>query len=127
MKGLDERTNALLYEIIGAAIEVHRVLGPGLLESIYEDVLCIELEERNIQYHRQKPIAIVYKGRSIGSGRIDILIDDRVIVELKSVGQLIPIHTAQIMTYLKLTGVKLGLLINFNTELLKNGIKRIIL
>lgn len=125
MKELSENINALSYEIIGAALEVHRTLGPGLLESVYENALCIEFDHRNIRYEQQKPIVIEYKGHSIGSGRVDLLVDDLIIVELKSVEKTLPIHQAQVMTYLKLTDIRLGLLINFNTTLLKNEIKRI--
>ena len=127
MKEVDKRTNSLSYEIIGAALEVHKILEPGLLESVYEDALCIELEERGIRYERQKEIGISYKGKNIGKGRIDVLVDNLVIVELKAVEQLMPIHKAQVMTYLKITNLRLGLLINFNTTLLKNSINRIIL
>jgi len=124
---LDAQTEQIAYDVIGAAMEVHRTLGPGLLEQIYEDALCIELEERGIVYERQKPVGIWYKGRSIGDMRLDILVADRVIVELKSVERLEPVHTAQVLTYLKVTQKRLGLLVNFNVSILKNGIKRIVL
>lgn len=113
-------------KIIGAAIEVHRVLGPGYLESIYENALAVELEEIGLKVERQKCVHISYKGRDIGEGRIDILVEGEVIVELKTVDALAPIHTAQVISYLKATELQLGLLINFNIPLLKQGLKRII-
>jgi len=117
--------NQLTSKIIGAAIEVHKTIGPGLLESIYEDCLCIELERRRIPFERQKDIAVEYKGIKLESKyRIDILVNNLVIVELKSCDALLPIHEAQLLTYLKLTGLKVGLLINFNVPILKDGIKR---
>ena len=122
-----ERQDPLTYQIIGAAIEVHRVLGPGLLERVYEDALCVELEERKIRYERQKNIEINYKGRMIGDLIADVIVENRVIVELKSVESLLPIHTAQLLTYLKLTNLKVGLVINFNIPILKDGVKRLVL
>jgi GxxExxY protein len=117
--------NQLTSKIIGAAIEVHKTIGPGLLEGIYEDCLCIELERRRIPFERQKDIAVEYKGIKLESKyRIDILVNNLVIVELKSCDALLPIHEAQLLTYLKLTGLKVGLLINFNVPILKDGIKR---
>lgn len=127
MKELDSRTDQRSYEIIGAAIEVHKVLGPGLLESIYEEALCIEFEHRGIPYERQKEIGIEYKGHTIGKGFVDILVDKCIVVELKSIERFEAIHTAQTLTYLRMTNTRLGLLINFNTHILKNSIKRIIL
>ena len=127
MKAIDQYTNDLSYQIIGAAMEVHRLLGPGLLESVYEDALCVELEGREIPYERQKDVSIWYKVRTIGNLRVDLLVDNRVIVELKAVETLIPVHKAQVLTYLKITKLRLGLLINFNTTVLKAGIERIIL
>ena len=127
MKELDVITNQLSYEIIGCAIEVHKVLGAGLLESVYEDALCIEFEDRKIPYERQKEIGINYKGRVIGKGFVDILVDQQVVVELKSVERFEPVHTAQVLTYLRMTNTRLGLLINFNTDILKKSIRRIIL
>lgn len=113
----------LSYQIIGAAIEVHKELGPGLLESVYEHALCIELEERQINFRRQVPIDIDYKGCSIGHLVTDIIVENRAIVEVKSVQSLAAIHTAQLMTYLKLTRLKSGLLINFNESVLKKGLR----
>lgn len=125
MKNTPDSLNNLTYQIIGAAMEVHRTLGPGLLEIVYEEALCIELEDRQISYERQKPAGILYKGRAIGDLRLDILVSDLVVVELKSVESLLPIHTAQTLTYLKITNRPLGLLINFNVTVLKTGIKRL--
>ncbi|MDE2952742.1 MAG: GxxExxY protein [Chloroflexota bacterium] len=115
------------YKIIGAAIEVHRTLGAGLLESVYEDALCIELDLQNIKYERQKLIELEYKGRRISNLVPDLIVENSVIVELKSVQTLEQIHTAQVLTYLKLTNLRTGLLINFNVTVLKDGIKRIVL
>jgi len=111
--------------IIGGAIEVHRTLGPGLLESVYEECLAMELGLRGLRVQRQLPVALEYKGRRIGAElKIDLLVNDQVIVELKSVEHLLPIHDAQAITYLRLTGKPIGLLINFNVPLLKDGIRR---
>jgi GxxExxY protein len=116
----------LTGEVIGAAIEVHKTLGPGLLESTYEECLCRELELREIPYERQKGLPIEYKGLKLDCGyRLDIVVDKRLILELKACESLQPIHEAQLLTYLKLTGIKLGLLINFNVPMLRQGIKRI--
>src|SRR5258705_1120216 len=116
--------NEITQHIIGAAIEVHKQLGPGLLESAYEECLCHELATRKINFERQKPIPLVYKEVKLDCGyRLDILVEGRIVVELKSVDGLDPIHEAIILTYLKLSSHKLGLLINFNVPLLKNGIK----
>ena len=117
----------LTYKIIGAAIQVHRALGPGLLEELYEEAFCIELEERNLQFERQRRIDVVYKGRDIGDMYADIVVENAVIVELKSVQSLHQIHMAQLMTYMILMNLKKGLLINFNVSVLKKGIKRIAL
>ena len=120
--------NALTDAIIGAAIEVHRSLGPGLLESAYEECLARELELRGIPFERQKPLPIKYKGFELDCGyRVDLLVAGEVVVEVKAVDALIPIHHAQLLTYLKLGGWKVGLLINFHATLLKSGIKRLVL
>ena len=117
----------LTGEIIGAAIEVHRQLGPGLLESTYAACLCRELELRNIGFECQKPLPLEYKGVRLDCGyRLDLLVAGLVIVEIKSVEALAPIHEAQLLTYLKLTEVKIGLLINFNVVVLKSGIRRLV-
>ncbi len=120
--------NELSRIIIGAAIEVHRELGPGLLESAYEECLAYELQSRNVPFERQKPVPVDYKGLRLDCGfRLDLLVGDKVIIELKAVDKLVPIHDAQLLTYLRLTGCKLGLLINFNVPILKQGIKRLVL
>jgi len=112
-------------QIIAASIEVHRVLGPGLLESAYEECLCHEFELRGINYERQKLLPVQYKGKTLDCGyRLDIFVQGQIILELKCVEKLLPIHEAQLLTYLRLSGVKTGLLINFTTSLLKDGIKR---
>lgn len=123
----DEKCDALAKAIIGAAIEVHRHLGPGYLESVYEEAMAIECELRGIPIVRQRRIAVVYKGRRVGRARLDIVADEVLIVELKAIDSLAPIHTAKVISYLKTTGLRLGLLINFNVTLLKDGIKRVIL
>lgn len=120
--------NALSKVVIGAAIEVHRQLGPGLLESVYEECLAYELNRRRIPFERQKSIPVRYHEVHLDCGfRLDLLVDNLVVVELKAVDELAPIHQAQMLTYLKLTGCKLGLLLNFNETKLRDGIKRIVL
>jgi GxxExxY protein len=119
--------NRLSGEVIGAAIEVHRILGPGYLESVYEDALCVEFELRGIRFSRQHPIKVSYKGRGVGESRLDLLVDNVLIVELKAVDALLPIHKAQVISYLRATGLHLGLLINFNEVTLMRGLRRIIL
>lgn len=123
----DSSLNQLTHRVIGAAIEVHRELGPGYLEAMYEEALCLEFNELKIAYTRQKPIHVSYKGTPIGQGYIDILVENVVIVELKAVEKLIPVYKAQVISYLKATGLSLGLLINFNVPVLKDGIERIAL
>ena len=119
--------NDLTGEVIGAAIEVHKALGPGLLESTYEECLCIELGLRNLPYERQKEIPIKYRGVNLDCAyRLDIVVSNKLIVELKSCESIQPIHEAQLLTYLKLSDVKVGLLINFNVPVLKEGIKRLV-
>jgi len=114
--------------IIKAAIEVHRNLGSGLLESSYEECLCYELAEMGIPFEQQKILPVTYKEKLLESVyRIDILVDNRVVLELKSVEKVLPVHEAQLLTYLKLTGIKTGLLLNFNVPLMKDGIKRFVL
>ena len=118
----------LTGKIIGAAIEVHKILGPGLLESIYEDCLCHELKLREITFERQKPVDINYKDLKISSGyRIDLIVEGSVIVELKAVREMNPIFEAQLLTYMKISGCKKGLIINFNVPVLKDGLKRMVL
>jgi GxxExxY protein len=119
--------NAITHKIIGAAIEVHRALGPGLLESAYEACLAFELAERDLKVEQQKPLPVVYKDVHLDCGyRLDLLVEDAVIVELKAVSELAPIHEAQVLSYLKLSGCKVGLLINFNVQVLKQGIRRLV-
>ena len=119
--------NELTGQVIGAAIEVHRTLGPGLLESTYEECLCIELGLREFPYERQKELPVEYKGVKLDCGyRLDIVVANRLILELKACESLQPIHEAQLLTYLKLSGIKVGLLINFNVSVLKEGIKRLV-
>ena len=117
--------DTLTQQIIGLAIEVHRALGPGLLESAYEQCLCFELESHGIPFRRQYPLAVTYKSVKLDCGyKIDILVDEAVDVELKTVEKLLPIHDAQLLTYLKLSGMRTGLLLNFNAPVLKDGIRR---
>lgn len=118
----------LTQQIIGAAIEVHRALGPGLLESAYQACLARELALREVPFEQEKPLPVVYKGTKLDCGyRLDFLVAGKVVLELKAADELHPIHEAQLLTYLKLTGCKVGLLINFNVPVLKNGIKRRVL
>jgi GxxExxY protein len=120
--------NEITGVIIGAAIEVHRSLGPGLLESAYEECLCQELTLKQMPFKRQYPLPIQYKGLHLDCGyRIDLLVADTVIVELKAVEKILPVHEAQLLTYLKLGGWKVGLIINFNVPVLKQGIRRRVL
>ncbi len=114
--------------VIGFAIEVHRTLGPGLLESAYEQCLCHELTQSGIAFQRQVPVPIVYKGLELECAyRLDLVVNRQLIVEIKAVEKLLPIHSAQLLTYLKLTGIHAGLLMNFHTEVLRDGIKRVVL
>jgi GxxExxY protein len=120
--------NRLSGQIIGAAIEVHRHLGPGLLESAYEECLAYELLQRSIPFERQRSVSVQYKDVRLDCGfRVDLLVSRLVVVELKAVDKLMPIHRAQVLTYLKLTGCKLGLLLNFNVPVMREGIKRLVL
>ncbi len=122
-----ENRQRLSYRIIGAAIEVHKTLGPGLLERVYEAALCAELKLRGISFERQKRICISYKGEDVGYYVADLIVENRAIVEVKSVEALEDVHTAQLLTYLKLTGLNAGLLLNFNEATLSKGIKRVLL
>jgi GxxExxY protein len=124
---LEMKTNDLTGRIIAAAIDVHQELGPGLLESAYEACLAHELTERGLQVDRQKALPVTYKGAELDCGyRIDLFVEHRVIVELKALRALDPIHTAQLLSYLKLSGCHVGLLINFNVKRLKDGIRRVV-
>jgi GxxExxY protein len=116
----------LAHRVIGAAIEVHRLLGPGFLESVYEEALCVELGLRHIRFARQVPISLKYKGERVGQARLDLLVDDCLVVELKAVESLAPIHLAQVLSYLKATRFRLGLLINFDVNVLQRGIRRVV-
>lgn len=116
----------LSHQVIGAAIEVHRLLGPGLLESVYEEALCIELGLRGLTFVRQPAADLSYKGHPVGRGRLDLLVDGALVVELKAVEALTAVHKAQVISYLRMTGHRLALLINFNVSCLRDGIKRII-
>jgi GxxExxY protein len=119
--------NYLSHSVISAAIEVHRALGPGFLETIYEESLCVELRSKEISFIRQAPVKINYKSQCVGEHRLDFLIEDALVLEIKATSELAPIHSAQVLSYLKATGKQLGLLINFNVPMLVDGIKRIIL
>jgi GxxExxY protein len=118
--------NAIAHAVMGAAVEVHRALGPGLLEALYERALSIELDERRIAYELQARFPAFYKGRMLGTHRIDFIVEGLVLVEVKSVAALSPIFDAQVLSYLRLSGKKVGLLINFNSAVLKEGIRRLI-
>jgi GxxExxY protein len=122
-----DEINKITERIIGCAIEVHRNLGPGLLESVYEAAMCVEFDIQGVHYQRQIVLPVNYKGRAIGEYRLDLLVEDAVVVELKSVERHDPVFEAQILTYLRVTGKRVGLLINFNSKLLKEGIKRFVL
>ena len=124
----DLNLNKITDVVIGAAIEVHRQLGPGLLESAYQECLCKELSLRGIPFERERPLQLEYKGLELECGyRLDILVANSVVIEIKSVETLAPVHEAQLITYLKLGGWKVGLLINFNVAVLKDGIRRRVL
>jgi len=118
----------LTEQIIGAAVEVHRVLGPGLLESVYEECLCHELNLRGIRCERQVELPIQYKDVKLGAGyRVDVIVANRVVVEIKAVERALPVHEAQLLTYLRLSGMHVGLLLNFNVAVMKRGIVRRVL
>jgi len=123
----DERIERLAYDTIGAAIEVHRHLGPGFLESVYEAALAVELKRRGLACQRQVSVAVEYKGVQVGEARLDLLIGGALIVELKAVEALLPIHKAQLISYLKAFQQPRGLLINFKVQVLRQGIQRVIL
>ena len=120
--------NNITEKIISCAIEVHRELGPGLLESAYRDCLAYELSKQNLEFEIEKPIPVQYKRVKIDCAfRADIIVENKVVIELKTVEKILPVHEAQLLTYMKLTNIKVGLIINFNVRLLKNGIRRLIL
>ena len=118
--------NALAGAVIGAAISVHRELGPGYLESVYEEALALELRMAGVPFERQVMVAVMYRGQEVGQGKLDMLVDRQLVVELKAVDRLAPIHRAQMISYLKATGCMLGLVINFNETTLAKGVWRII-
>ncbi len=121
------KLNILTGKVIGAAIQVHKELGPGLLESVYETCLAHELRLTGIEFERQVPLPVTYRGINLDAGfRADIIVEKQIIIELKSVESLLSVHSAQVMTYLKLTNYRIGILMNFNVDLMKNGIKRIV-
>lgn len=124
---IPNRAEAIATAIVDSAIAVHRVLGPGLLESAYEACLCFELSKREIPFRRQVELPIRYEGILIEAGyRIDVLADDCVVIEVKSAESIIPIHEAQLLTYLKLANLRLGFILNFNVPLMKHGVKRMV-
>jgi len=120
--------DALTEKVIGLAIEVHRHLGPGLLEGAYEECLCHELKRARIVFKRQVTVPVVYKSISLDYRyRLDLVVENQLLVEMKSVERLMPVHEAQVITYLRITGLRVGLLLNFNSDVLKNGIRRLVL
>lgn len=123
----DREHNVVSEAIIGCAIEVHRVLGPGLLESVYESALCIELKGRGMSIKRPVGIPLYYKGELISQHRPDLIVAAQIVVEVKSIARFEPMHTAVLLTYLRVTGLRIGLLLNFNTAFMKQGMKRIML
>jgi GxxExxY protein len=123
----DPELDALARAVVGAGVEVHRILGPGFGESAYEEALAVELGLRRIPFARQVPVELVYKGVAIGSVRVDLVVGGRLVVELKACDAIAPVHLAQVRSYLKATGLSLGLLINFNMPLLLHGTRRVIL
>ncbi len=122
-----DAVNALSRVLLEAALEVHRHLGPAFTESVYENALCHELHERGIPFARQVPVAVQYKGTIVGEGRADLIVDGQLVVELKAVPALVPVHIAQVISYLKATGLTLGLLVNFGERRLETGFKRVVL
>ena len=123
----DVAIDTLAHRVIGAAIDVHRKLGPGYLECVYEEALCVELALRQMHFARQAPFHLLYKGVPVGERRVDLLVEQRLVVELKAVDRLAPIHLAQALSYLKALRQPLGLLINFNVPVLRDGIRRRVL
>lgn len=120
-----DEDNALTYRIIGCGMEVHRLLGPGLSESNYEEALCMELTTAGLSYVRQVSVPVLYKGQQIGEHRPDLVVENGVVVEIKSVERFIGVHRAQVLTYMRLLRVPLGLLLNFNSDVLRTGIQRL--
>ena len=126
-EGVGEDVEKWANLVIGAAIEVHRVLGPWFLESVYEEALCLELQDRGIPFERQFAFGVNYKGQCVGQGRIDILVGGCLVIELKAVDKVAEVHMAQALSYLKAIGLRLALLVNFKVPVLKSGIKRVVL
>ncbi len=124
---IPEDTGKIGQSLLNAAVEVHRQLGPGFLERIYEEALCQKLTWRSVSFEWQKPVRVMYKGVSVGDQRLDLLVGSLVIAEIKAADTILPIHQAQLLSYLKATNLRLGFIINFNVKLLKNGIKRMVL
>ena len=125
---LSQNIEILSEQVVDSIFEVHKTIGPGFLEQIYEDCLCEELMLRDISYQRQKPLEIFYKNKKMKTAyRLDLVVEDKIIIELKCAEKLIPVHKAQIMSYLKMSGLKLGFLMNFNSVLMKDGLQRIVL
>jgi GxxExxY protein len=124
---LSVRGEWVMRQAIGCAIAVHRALGPGFLESIYHKAMCIELEERNLAFERERPVTVSYRGVPIPGQRVDLIVESLIVVELKSVVRLDDVHRAQVISYLRTTGLKGGLLINFRERVLKDGLRRIVL
>ena len=121
-----ESLNVLTEKIIGCAIEVHKGIGPGLLESAYEECLCFELSQAGLAFERQVPLPVVYKGVNLDCGyRLDLIVEGEIVLEIKAVDKIIPIHEAQILSYLRMLNKRIGLILNFHSNVLKNGIKRI--
>jgi len=120
------KENEISREIVDAAYQIHTKMGAGLFESVYETIMAYELQKRGLRFERQKPIPVIYEGVHLGEGfRADFIVENLVIIELKSVERIAPVHKKQLLTYLRLTNKRLGLLVNFNTDLIKNGITRL--
>lgn len=123
---IPDETNAVSKSVIGAALAVHEELGPGFLETIYSQALCIELAARGLPFEREAPIAVLYRGNPIGGQRVDLIVSRCIVVEVKAVAAIEPIHVAQVISYLKTTGLRLALLLNFHERLLRDGIRRVV-
>ena len=124
---MDTNKDQLTAAVIGAGIEVHRTLGPGLFESVYEECLAWELEHRGLRVQRQASVPVAYKGIKLeASYRVDLLVEEKLVVEVKAVERILPVHDAQVLTYMRMSGTPVGLLLNFNTPVLKDGIKRFV-
>lgn len=126
MHSTDDRTEKLAKDLIGIAIEVHNEIGPGFLESVYEEALCRDLDRNNYRFDRQAELQVMYRNEPVGIGIADIIVEDRVVLELKTVRQLHTVHRSQLYSYLRASGLRLGLLLNFNTRLLHHGLKRVV-